>query len=53
MLNKDERKLIEECIQAYENMIKHHRKSILELQRQLEYDNQDTSSTTKLDISIK
>ena len=35
IMNKSEKKLIDECIQSHHNMIKHHRKAILELSRKL------------------
>ena len=32
---EDEKKLIKECIESYQRMIKYHRKQILELKRKL------------------
>ena len=32
-MNKDEIKLIDDCIESYKNMIKYHRQQILELER--------------------
>jgi hypothetical protein len=32
-MNKDEEKLIDRCIEAHYNMIKHHRRAIIELSR--------------------
>lgn len=35
MVTKTERELIERCIQSHLNMIKHHRKAILDLKRKM------------------
>ena len=32
-MNKDEEKLIDECIESHYNMIRHHRRAIIELSR--------------------
>jgi hypothetical protein len=51
-LREDERKLILECIQSYQNMIEYHRTQINTLRTQLD-EIEDAPDMTMLDIKIK
>jgi hypothetical protein len=50
MATKAEHELIERCIQSHLNMIKHHRKAILDLKRKMMVEPQIETRT--LDIEI-